>query len=162
MALRFNKLFRPELQIIQDHAFRAQADSALSAMTAIDKLVFMSHKTGDWSAENEARHIVSTHRVAVYLAEWDDNVQGDSNQLPDYIMNAIRRSNGFLVNVSATIGASMWIGYEIGGAHAMGKSRARRMHAFIAPLPSVVGALDPLHDRAALDRWIRQYVTPRS
>ena len=33
------------------------------------------------------------------MAEWDDDVVGDSNQLPDHIMNAIRQSKGFLVSV---------------------------------------------------------------
>ena len=159
MAIRFNRLLRPGLQ---DHVSRAQADSTLSSMAPAERLVFMSHATADRLAESEARYIVSKHNVAVYLAEWDDNVQGDSNQLPDYIMNAIRRSNGFLVNVSAAIGTSMWIGYEIGGAHAMGKSRARRMHDRIVSLPSVVTALKSLDNRTELDQWIRQYVTPRS
>ena len=36
-------------------------------------------------------------------------------------MRAIQNSNGFLVNVIAEIAVSMWIGYEIGGAHAMEK-----------------------------------------
>ena len=85
-------------------------------------MVFMSHKTGDDQAEREAKRITRQHRVEVYMAEWDDAVVGDSNQLPDHIMNAIRRSKGFLVSVIPAIAESMWVGYEIGGAHAMQKS----------------------------------------
>ena len=62
-------------------------------------MVFMSHKTGDDQAEREAKRITRQHRVEVYMAEWDDDVVGDSNQLPDHIMNAIRQSKGFLVSV---------------------------------------------------------------
>ncbi len=117
-------------------------------------MVFMSHKTGDDRAETEAQYIKRKHRMSVYMAEWDGRVVGDSNKLPDYIMNAIQRSDGFLVSVIAEIVESMWIGYEIGGAHAMQKSRAKIMYERVGPLPSVVGALESLDDRNALDRWI--------
>ena len=88
------------------------------------------------------------------MAEWDDEVYGDSTALPDHIMKAIRQSNGFLVNVIAEIAVSMWIGYEIGGAHAMGKSRAKIMYAQVPRLPSGVGALSSLRNRGELDRWV--------
>ena len=118
----------------------------------------MSHKTGDGQAVVEARHIAQTYRVQVYMAEWDDNVEGDSNRLPDYIMTAIRKSNGFLVNVIAEIAVSMWIGYEIGGAHAMQKDRAKIMYRDVGRLPSVVGALTSLRSRRELDTWIRTHI----
>ena len=121
-------------------------------------MVFMSHKTGDRQAEREAQYISLMHRVMVYMAEWDDHVQTDSDQLPDHIMTAIRKCDGFLVNVSAEIAVSMWIGYEIGGAHAMQKPRARIMHEWITDLPSVVNVLERLRDRYELDRWIRKNV----
>ena len=90
-------------------------------------MIFLSHKIGDKQAEAEAKYIAEKHRVQVYMAEWDDNVQGDSIELPNNIMIAIRKSDGFLVNVVAEIAVSMWIGYETGGAHAMEKSRAKIM-----------------------------------
>ena len=121
-------------------------------------MVFMSHKTGDTEAEIEARYIAVRHGVKVYMAEWDDHVGGDSNLLPDHIMDAIRQSDGFLVNVIAEIVVSMWIGYEIGGAHALGKSRAKIMFGEVRGLPSVVGALTSLRNRTALDGWISTYV----
>ena len=121
-------------------------------------MVFMSHKTGDTHAEREAQYIKRKHRVMVYLVEWDDNVESDSNQLPDYIMNAIRKCDGFLVSVTAAIAVSMWIGYEIGGAHAMHKPRARIMYRAITNLPSVVRALDRLRSRNEIDTWIRRNV----
>ena len=114
----------------------------------------MSHKTGDYRAEIEAEYIAQKHGVHVYMAEWDNDVDGDSTVLPDYIMNAIRQSGGFLVNVRPDIKASMWIGYEIGGAHAMQKRRARIMYDSVYGLPSVVAALEKLSNRTALDRWI--------
>ena len=112
-------------------------------------MLFMSHKTGDKQAEEEAAYIVRKHGLKVYMTEWDDNVEGDSDQLPDYIMAAIRSSNAFLVNVSARISVSMWIGYEIGGAHALRKSSAKIMYFPISNLPSVVRALHSLRDRNA-------------
>ena len=45
-------------------------------------MVFMSHKTGDDQAEREAKRITRQHRVEVYMAEWDDDVVGDSNLHP--------------------------------------------------------------------------------
>lgn len=82
----------------------------------------------------------------------------DSDNLPDHIMRAIRKSDGFLVNVVADIAVSMWIGYEIGGAHAMEKSRAKIMYRQVGRLPSVVGALETLRNRNELDRWITRNV----
>ena len=121
-------------------------------------MVFMSHKTGDKQAESDAEYIAQTHGVQVYVAEWDDQVDGDSKELPDYIMNAIRESDAFLVSVIEEIRISMWIGYEIGGAHALQKSRARIMHNYVRSLPSVVEALESLWTRDGLDLWIRRNV----
>ena len=101
---------------------------------------------------------MAQHAVSVYMAEWDDRVDSDSMELPDYIMGAIRSSSGFLVNVTAAIAASMWIGYEIGEAHAMELSRAKIMTNRVPTLPSVVAALDSLSGCSALDHWIRSRV----
>lgn len=151
MAIMFNRLIRPGLG---DTRERVLAESYLNLKSAADTMVFLSHKTGDAKAEVEARYIADKHRVQVYMAEWDDEVYGDSSALPDHIMKAIRQSDGFLVNVIAEIAVSMWIGYEIGGAHAMGKSRAKIMYAQVPRLPSVVGALSSLRNRGELDRWV--------
>lgn len=155
MAIRFNRLIRPNLT---DTDNRFIAEDAVIAKSAYDTIVFMSHKTGDCQAENEAKYISETHLVQVYMTEWDDNVQGDSNELPDHIMKAIRGSDCFLVHVNAEIAESMWIGYEIGGAHAMGKSRAKIMYNMVRRLPSVVGALKTLCNRNELNRWIREKI----
>ena len=114
----------------------------------------MSHKTGDRQAASVAQHIAQRHRVEVYMAEWDDEVDTDSIELPDYIMKTIRASNAFLVNVTSAISHSMWIGYEIGGAHALGTIRAKIMYTSVYRLPSVVGALETLRSQTELDRWI--------
>lgn len=151
MAIRFNRLVRPHQAAIED---RFVAESVMLAKAASGTMVFMSHKTGDRQAVREADYIADKHNIKVYMAEWDDNVQRDSNQLPDHIMNAIRNSDGFLVNVIAEIAVSMWIGYEIGGAHAMRKSRAKIMYKEVRGLPSVVHALRSLHSREALDQWV--------
>ena len=123
------------------------------------KLVFMSHKTGDKGAEKVARYIWSQHKVAVYMAEWDGAITDPgSPALPDHIMQAIRFSRGFLVHVIAQIADSMWIGYEVGGAHVLDKPRARIMYnarSPASPLPAVVGALQGLDNEAALDSWIK-------
>lgn len=152
MAIKFNKLVRPNQA---DTSLRSIADDVLARKSAADKLVFMSHKTGDARAAADARYIADTHRVDVYMAEWDAAVAGDSDELPGHIMNAIRKSDGLLVSVIAAIAESMWIGYEIGGAHAMRMDLARIMHEEVGRLPSVVSALEPLRSRSALDRWIR-------
>ena len=151
MAIRFNKLIRPGQM---DTNNRFVAETAVILKSGSDTIVFMSHKTGDREAETEAKYMSEKHGVQVYMTEWDDNVQGDSNELPNYIMKAIRASDGFLVHVISKIAVSMWIGYEIGGAHAMEKSRAKIMYNEVGPLPSVVGALTRLRNRSQLDVWI--------
>ncbi len=151
MAIRFNKLIQPGRR---DTISRVIAEQAMFARYTYETLVFMSHKTGDIRAEDEARYISDRHGVQVYMAEWDDSVDGDSNELPDYIMNAIRECDGFLVNVIAEIVISMWIGYEIGGAHAMQKPRAKIYYDTVYRLPSVVRALESLRTRYELDQWI--------
>ena len=155
MAIRFSRLIRPDLTDIES---RFMAENVVIAKAASDKMVFMSHKTGDYRAETEARYISNRHQLQVYMAEWDDHVDGDSHELPNHIMMAIRRSDGFLVNVIAEIAVSMWVGYEIGGAHAMQKSRAKIMYRQFGRLPSVVGALKTLHSRADLDLWIKRNI----
>ena len=111
MAIRFNKLVRPDQPDIQSRSIAD--DIIVRSKAAGGTMVFMSHKTGDDQAEREAKRITRQHRVEVYMAEWDDDVVGDSNQLPDHIMNAIRQSKGFLVSVIPAIAESMWVGYEI-------------------------------------------------
>ncbi|MDE0554055.1 MAG: hypothetical protein OXI24_07575 [Candidatus Poribacteria bacterium] len=155
MAIRFTKLIRPDLTDINN---RFTAESTVYAKAASDRMVFMSHKTGDRQAETEARYISKKHLLQVYMVEWDDSVYGDSNELPNHIMMAIRKSDGFLVNVIAEIAVSMWVGYEIGGAHAMQKARAKIMYNEVRRLPSVVGALETLHTRYELDRWIMRNI----
>ena len=155
MAIRFNKLIRPGFP---DTNNRFSAESAITSKSASDTIVFMSHKTHDLRAEAEAKYISEKHGIQVYMAEWDDNVQSDSDEMPDHIMRAIRGSDGFLVNVVAEIAVSMWIGYEIGGAHAMRKSRAKIMYNEVHRLPSVVNALSSLRNRNELDQWIRRYI----
>lgn len=122
------------------------------------KMVFMSHKTGDTGAECEARYIQRKLGLKVYMAEWDSNVHGDSNALPDYIMRAIEESRAFLVHVIDEIKVSMWIGYEIGGAHAKDKPRAKIMYRRVGGLPSVVRVLDTLDSRPGLVTWLRPHV----
>ena len=151
MAIRFNKLIQPDAYVIEN---QLRAQDAVYKKSNKDTMIFMSHKTNDDQAENEARYIVRKHTVEVYMAEWDDKVSGDSNELPDYIMEAIRKSDGFLVNVIDEIRESMWIGYEIGGAHAMQKPRAKIYYDYVYRLPSVVRALSSLRSRPELDRWI--------
>ena len=121
-------------------------------------MVFMSHKTGDTQAEREAKRISEKHKVGVYMAEWDKSIEGDSKELPEHIMRAIRSCKAFLVHVVSAISDSMWIGYEIGGAHAMQKRRAKIMYERVFGLPSVVEALEPLNNTYAVDQWIRENV----
>ena len=151
MAISFNKLIQPDSADLRE---RVLVENYLRRKSAADLMVFLSHKTGDAEAEVEARYITHKHRVRVYMAEWDDEVYGDTANLPDHIMRAIQQSDSFLVNVIAEIAASMWVGYEIGGAHAMGKSRAKIMYTPVSRLPSVVGALRSLQNRNELDRWV--------
>lgn len=153
MAITFNKLIRPNLADVQQLTL---AESHIRDKSVIDTMIFLSHKTGDIKAEVEARYISEKHHILVYMAEWDDRVYRDSAELPDHIMNAIQRSEGFLLNVIPEIGTSMWIGYEIGGAHAMGKSQAKIMYELVGRLPSVVGVLPSLRSRNELDRWVRK------
>jgi len=155
VALRFNKLLRPYRSA---ETRELLAEAAVRTKSVGDRMVFMSHKTGDRDAEEKAEYIKRTHGVYVYMVEWDASVQGDSNELPETIMKAIRQSDGFLVNVIADIVTSMWIGYEIGGAHAMKKSRAKIMYIPVGRLPSVVRALDSIRSQSALDRWISRHV----
>ena len=153
MALRFNRLIRPNLP---DTTYSDRAERIVTAKSAGDIMVFMSHKTGDAQAETIAKDIANRHKIEIYMAEWDDTVQTGSIDLPEHIMRAIRKSDGFLVNVIAEIAVSMWIGYEIGGAHAMHKPRAKIMYAPVPRLPSVVSALASLTDQYAVDQWINR------
>ena len=152
MAIRFSGFIQPGEP---DTLERMVAEIYLYKKTSAETMVFLSHKTGDMKAQYEARYIADKHHVEVYMAEWDNRVYGDSADLPDHIMNAIQRSEGFLLNVIREIGTSMWIGYEIGGAHAMGKLQAKIMYELVGRLPSVVDVLPSLRNRNELDSWVR-------
>ena len=124
--------------------------------SAFNKVLFLSHKTHDTTADKLARYINQRHNVTVYMAEWDDYIDHTAQgALPDYIMAIIQGCDGFLVNVSSAIAVSMWVGYEIGGAHALRKTRAKYISVYVSNLPSVVDALDSV-DRDTLDSWIRR------
>ena len=154
MALRFNRLVRRD----QSTTIRLNeaTEFVRTKTAAFETMVFMSHKTGDYHAEIQAKRIAKKHNVQVYMAEWDENVVGDTDELPEHIMDAIQESDAFLVHVIAQIKNSMWIGYEIGGAHAMNKARARIMHTTVTGLPSVVRALDSLDTELEVDDWVRR------
>ena len=122
------------------------------------KMVFMSHKTSDTEAVQIARYISMRHGVKVYMAELDSTVQRDSRDLPENIMRAIEASRCFLVHVIDAIKSSMWIGYEVGVAHAYGRPRAKIMFTPVRFLPSVVDVLKSLENPQSLDEWIRRNV----
>lgn len=120
------------------------------------RMVFLSHKTGDQLADRVARYILNRHGVWVYMAEWDGTIQNPaSNTLPAYIMQTIKASRALLVQVIPQISASMWIGYEVGGADAFNKPLAKTMFTPVSNLPAVVDALHSLVDWPALDNWIQ-------
>ena len=143
---------------LSSHEWHDRLETILRSLEHRGKLVFMSHRTGDTDAEYEARFIQHMLDVKVYMAEWDPNLHGDSNALPDYIMRAIDASRAFLVHVIDEIKDSMWIGYEIGGAHAKDKPRAKIMYCRVGGLPSVVRVLDTLDSRSRLVMWLRPHV----
>ena len=121
----------------------------------------MSHKTGDQDAERLADHIFEQYGVYVYMAEWDDHITDPgSDKLPGRLMEKIKESDGFLVNVTSQIAVSMWVGYEIGGAHALNKPRAKYDHTSFL-LPSVVEALEPLRSLPDLANWIERHILGR-
>ena len=157
MALEFSKLIYREGMYEYNVA---SVESLLRTKMSYDRLVFMSHKMGDKKAEDEAKYINREHDVWVYMAEWDDKLQKDTSELPKKIMDVIKISNGFLVHVIEEIKNSMWIGYEIGGAHASNKKSAKIMYNYngdsVYELPSVVKALYPLDSKYELDNWIEK------
>ena len=156
-TVRFNTAFYPtDTGFAQTASF---AEDTIQKQSRQRRKVFISHKTNDVHAENLAKYITRKHRVITYLAEWDPNVHADSPTLPDYIMRHIRTSQGFLVSVRPQIAISMWVGYEIGGAHAYSVPRAKIMFTRATGLPSVVEALPPLANHDELDVWIAKEVS---
>ena len=143
---------------LSSHEWHDRLEAIQRSLEHRGKMVFMSHRTGDTDAECEARYIQRKLGLKVYMAEWDADVHGDSNALPDYIMRAIDESRAFLVHVIDEIKVSMWIGYEIGGAHAKNKPRAKIMYRRVGGLPSVVRVLDTLDSRSRLVMWLRPHV----
>ena len=153
-SVSFNRAFYPDDDTGAIHETAAFMAESVQRRVRSRKKIFISHKTNDHHAEHLARDITRRHRLVTYLAEWDPNVNTDSPSLPDYIMGQIRTSQGFLVSVGPQIAISMWVGYEIGGAHAHGVPRAKIMFDAPRPMPSVVEALEALRNRPQLDAWI--------
>ena len=155
MGIRISRVVGEETRTIND-SFEARSSLRRVKSSYGTKALFLSHKTGDHSADALARHINLNYPVIVYMAEWDDHIDHtEQTVLPDYIMEIIQGSDGFLVNVSSAIAVSMWVGYEIGGAHALGKNRAKFISQYVSNLPSVVDALDSI-DHQSLGSWIRR------
>ena len=156
-SVRFNKAFYPDEGGTTRETASFMAESVQRHVRGRRK-VFVSHKTNDTHAEAVAQYITRQHGIVTYLAEWDPNVNPTSLALPDYIMTHIRTSNGFLVSVRPQIAISMWVGYEIGGAHAHGVPRAKVVFTPVPTMPSVLEALEPLRSNQELDTWIRTNV----
>ena len=154
---RFNKAFYPDFTGAARETVHRATASAQWWVRGRNK-VFISHKTNDLEAERLAKYITRVYRVVTYLAEWDPYVRDDSPTLPDYIMDHIQSSHGFLVSVIPEITFSMWVGYEIGGAHAHQVPRAKIMFSPVSGMPSVVEALESLRNSSELDSWIRREV----
>ena len=152
-TVRFNRAFYPDNTgtIRTTSTFLAEN---VQRQVRSRKKIFISHKTNDSHAEALALYITQKHRLVTYLAEWDPNANPSSPTLPDYIMTQIRTSRGFLVSVRPQIAISMWVGYEIGGAHAHGVPRAKLVFSAVGSMPSVVEALHALRSRQQLDAWI--------
>ena len=157
-TVRFNRAFFPDYTSTAREAKSAAAHASFKSQATGRQQVFISHTTNDSQAEEVARHITSQHGIVTYLAEWDPNVRHDSPELPDYIMHEIQTSHGFLVNVRPQIAISMWVGYEIGGAHAHRVPSAKMTFSHVPGMPSVVEALKSLMGYQDLDDWIRSYV----
>ncbi|MDE0106919.1 MAG: hypothetical protein OXN96_03875 [Bryobacterales bacterium] len=156
-TVRFNTAFYPgDAGSVRET--KSASNASAQRLTAGGRQVFISHKTDDSQAEEVARYITTQHGIITYLAEWDPNVRHDSLALPDYIMREIQISDGFLVNVRPQIAISMWVGYEIGGAHAHEVPSAKMMFSHVTGMPSVVEALKSLKDYPDLDDWIRRHV----
>ena len=156
-TVRFNRAFYRDYTGTAREATSATHASSERQATGRQQ-VFISHKTNDSQAEEVARYITTQHGIITYLAEWDPNVGYDSLALPDYIMREIQISDGFLVNVRPQIAISMWVGYEIGGAHAHRVPSAKMTFSHVPGMPSVVEALKSLMGYQDLDDWIRSYV----
>lgn len=153
-----------EAEAVVRYIHTGEADSAVRnvlgarglALHSSIKMVFLSHKTGDSVADQVARHILNRHGMWVYMAEWDRAIQNHSpNALPEYIMRTINVSRALLVQVIPQISSSMWIGYEVGGAHAFNKPLAKTMFTPVSNLPAVVDALHSLVNWPALDAWLQ-------
>ncbi len=155
--VRFNKAFYPDQTGTTRETASFMSESVQRHVRGRRK-VFISHKTDDSHAEGTAQYITRRHGVVTYLAEWDPSVNPNSPTLPDYIMTHIRTSHGFLVSVRPQIAISMWVGYEIGGAHAHRVPRAKLLFDIVHGMPTVVEALAPLRTRPELDAWIATHV----
>ena len=155
-SVRFNKAFYPDpTGTIQE---TAEFTASVQRQASGRRKVFISHKTNDPHAEELAQYITRQHGIVTYLAEWDPGVNPNSPTLPDYIMDHIRTSQGFLVSVRPQIAISMWVGYEIGGAHAHRVPRAKMVFDPVPAMPSVLEAIRALRSRSELDSWIRANV----
>lgn len=150
MGVRFHRL----VGVANEYELRHAQLSRSSYYPSIGKLVFLSHKTNDPTADALAELISRNYGATVYMAEWDDDMPDSQGTLPSYLMEKIRECDGFLVNVSSKIAVSMWIGYEIGGAHALSKSRAKYFPTHIPHLPSVLDDLRKLSDPTTLEHWV--------
>ena len=157
-TVRFNRAFYPDYTGSAGEIKSAAVASSHRQATR-GQQIFISHKTNDPQVEDLARYITIQHGIITYLAEWDPNVWHDSLALPDYIMREIRNSQGFLVKVRPQIAISMWVGYEIGGAHAHGVPSAKMMFSHVSGMPSVVEALKSLMSYPDLDNWIGSHVS---
>ena len=156
--IRFNKLVYPDTPMSSYRELTLLSEANRRYEQTGSKKLFLSHKTGDTAAEELARKLAKKLRITVYMAEWDPNVSGDSPELPDYIRKHIETSNGFLVYANQKI-ATMWVGYEIGVAHATSRHRARVTTSLLEPdLPSVVLALRKLSNDYEIENWVRIYV----
>ena len=125
-------------------------------------MVFMSHKTVDYTAAQRPARQLTAFGLGVYFVEDDPNVPaGDRDTLPDEIKAVVRRCKGLLVYASDALvdEDSSWVCFEVGLAEMTDDHTARyttthRGRALLSPLRD----LDAVEAR--LPAWAQLVLTP--
>lgn len=122
-----------------------------------DYTTFISHKSTDISAAQEAASILHDAGLVGYLDHWDPNVSGDSPDLEDYLREVIRETPSMLTVVSPSTSLSWWVPFEVGVARETESQIAT--YLLISPgspklaLPSYLRKWPILASRRALQGW---------
>ena len=96
--------------------FRESAPTSAGTLSFQDYDVFISHKGEDIAISEAVGETLYSHGLFPYLDRWDQNADGDSLELDEYLREVIRETPSIMAVITENTQQSWWVPFEVGVA----------------------------------------------